>query len=549
MSGTVEAPGVAFVGHLSRDVAGIDVPVSAPAELVRQAYARWGTSCFSRLEGNFSVCVFDPALPGFIVARDAAGTHPIFFAHSSGPVFGTSALEVLGACGLPPVADAGAMLRFLADGAVAGSDQTIFRGVHALPAAHFLEAGLGQPARIHPMADGLETVPIAMSPSLEGSAREMRDLLLEAVGAQSRGAKAAVTLSGGIDSSGIAAALREVAGAGEAVHAFCFVHRHPGLPASMEELPSAQLAARHLAATLHTVTLESAAIPEAMSRVARAHDFPFGSPVILAQAEVFRVAADEGIEVMLSGHGPDYLFGGGNSHIMARAAALLRHGRLAEALAFSQGASAYAASSPARILLASLRRAALPARRPRAIPAVAGARKSWFRERRADRRGESLFASGDPLRRIILEQVHHLRLPSALHWESRNAAMAGLDNRWPYLVPAMMRLSSRLPAELLVSPSGQTRPVLRLALRGLVARCDPRSPAFDRLCGSGIALAAGAERLGRAARAAGSRICLFSSHPRLARLLDGLRGRRPIRVGGGLRAMAMDLPARMVHGA
>ena len=69
---------IEFAGHLTSPVAGIDLSIANPLDVVHAAYKKWGVACFAHLSGNFSIAVLDPALPGFVIARDAAGTQPIF---------------------------------------------------------------------------------------------------------------------------------------------------------------------------------------------------------------------------------------------------------------------------------------------------------------------------------------------------------------------------------------------------------------------------------------------------------------------------------------
>jgi asparagine synthase (glutamine-hydrolysing) len=472
------APVVAFLGHLIGGIAGIDADPRRPAELVRRAYERWGSGCLARLEGNFAVAIFDPALPGFVAARDAAGTKPIFHSCPGACIVGSSAREVLRACGSPAVANPVALLRYLALGSVAGDAATLFQGIDALPGGHFLEAIAGRPAKLRPFAsDGAADESPAPAPrSFEQCSEELRELLMRTVAAQSSGTKAGLALSGGIDSSGIAAGLRRAAGGEAPLQAFCYAHGHPSLPAEMDELRWARLAADRVGATLHPVRLESAGIPEAVARVTATQDFPFAGPAVLAQSEVFRAAADRGLDTMLGGHGPDYIFGGGNTHIFVRGGQLLREGRMRAALSYVRGAASYAALPPQRLLLYSLR-AALPI-----APARGGmpksppwTRASWFRERAAPHEREAPEAPSDPLRRLIFEQVHRFPLPSGLQWEECNALANGLDNRHPYLVAPMLRWASALPHEYLVSDQGETRRILRSALRGLVP-----DPILDR---------------------------------------------------------------------
>jgi asparagine synthase (glutamine-hydrolysing) len=436
----------------------------AAIEVLRAIHATRGAQGFAQLDGNFAACIHDQHLREWILATDAAGTHPLYYSLANDLVFGSSAMEVLQASGIAPTIDSAALMRFVADGAIAGTSRTIFKDIHALPSSHALEAAPGERPRLRPLASPLEANPSDPDASLADCADQLRHALFESVETQVRGRRAAVSLSGGLDSSGIAAGLR-AASASDTPRAYCFFHSHASLPPAWDERPWAELAARHLGATLRGVTLESSAIPGALARAVKDQEFPFGSPVILAQAELFRVAAEDGIDLILSGHGPDYLFGGGDSHVLVRAFDLLRRGRLRSAWTFLRGAAPYAAASPPRLLFRSMRQGMRRARPP-GIPF--GVRHDWFRERSPQDVPAPTFASHDGLRRIILEQFHFARLPSALRWEQAGSAAAGVESRWPYLVATMLELSARLSAEQLVSDRGETRPLLRRALRGFV---------------------------------------------------------------------------------
>lgn len=466
----------AFAGHLTSPVEGIEGPAENPAEIVRRAYRKWGTGCFTRLNGNFAVAIFDPGLPGFILARDSGGTKPLFYSLGDCFVFGSSASEVLRASGIPAAANPHALLRYLAIGAVGGETETLFQGVCAVPGSHFLEVVPGGAPKVCPIPCGIHTGPRDAPASLDQASEELRCLLLETIKAQSSGKQTGVAVSGGIDSSGVIAGLREAVDPSQPLHAFCYVHGHPAMPEAWNELPWAERMAKCVRATLHTVKLEASAIPGAMSEIFPRQDFPFSSPVILVQGEVFRVAADHGMEVMLSGHGPDFILGGGSPHIFVRGSSLLRQGRLLALWSYLHGAASYAELPPGRLLLLSLRQAVpIAPRRNRFPAALPWVRRSWFLDRAAVREEEPLFRSSDPMRQLILDQLYRHPLPSGLHFEECNALLNGLENRLPYLVASTLRLAGRLPADYLVSDLGETRRVLRRALRGLVP-----DPILDR---------------------------------------------------------------------
>ncbi len=460
---------VSFTGHLTNSVACVGKSTESPEALVRAAYRRWGKDCFSRLHGNFALAILDTELPALLVARDAAGTKSVFYSFSDKLVFGSSAMEVAQAAGRPIVANPRELLRYLIHGTTDGEEETLLQNIRTLPGAHYLEAVPGAPPRLHAIQYCLTTASSIAPEPFERSSEQLRQLLLESVRAQSFGTQVGVPLSGGVDSSGIIACLRASLGASEPLQAFTFVHNHPALPHDWDERPWAELAASRARATLHPVRLEASAIPGLISRVVRSQDFPFGSPVVLAQAELFRVAADHGIQIMLSGHGPDVLFGGGTSHVVARASELLRSGRIPGAWSLLRGASSGTQSSLYRLVRSSLRHA-LP-RRAHADDALRPppwAQKSWFRERIPARTEGRRLSPGDPMRRLILDQFHRSVLPTPLHAEECNSSVHGIENRLPYLVTPILDFSGLCPAAYLVSDDGRTKHILRSALRGLV---------------------------------------------------------------------------------
>jgi len=459
---------VCFDGHLIEPVPGIDISVRNPAEIARQAYWKWGAGCLGHFSGNYTVAVFDARIPRLFVARDATGTKPLFFAFDDNLVFGSSANEVRRVAGLRAVADARGIFRYLSEGAIAGTAYTMLEHVQSLTRGAMLSAAPGRPPELLPVT-AKDDAPGSAPSSFDETSNALRALMLDTVRLQANDECTGVPLSGGIDSSGLVACLRKARGPRAPIHAFTFVHTHPALPKAWDELPWAQMAARHAGATLHAVRLQASAIPGMMARIFQSQDFPFGSPVVFAHAEVCRVAADAGMQVMLSGHGPDVIFGGGVSHIVQRASTLLQQGRVSDAWRFVQAASGYAAARPQRLLLSAAY--ALAPRLRKAIrrqAQPAWTRQSWFDDRLETTDGERAAVGANPMQRLIQEQLASSVIPSSLLLEGCNSNAHGLENRLPYLVPSMIRMAGAMPSEYLVSNTGEAKSVLRHALRGMV---------------------------------------------------------------------------------
>jgi asparagine synthase (glutamine-hydrolysing) len=467
----------AFSGASPGCIAWVAGHLVGTAQAARSAYERWGTQGFARLDGNFCLAIYDAELRGFRIAADLAGTKPLFYCVASGEegdealVFGSSATEVLRAAAIPAVAHAPSLERYLGRGALAGFSETLFQGVSALRRNHYLEVLAGSPMRIRQVAFPEEAAQAIGVASLDDRASELRSVLLRTVDAQAGAGNTAVALSGGIDSSGLLAGLRSARGPGEALSAFTYSQQTPAPPEAWDERPWAQRAAAHTNATLHTVELEAGELPEAFRSVVAAQDFPFSSPVILAQAKLFRCAAEKGVEVLLSGHGPDILFGGSDAQLVLRLSGMLRGGRWFAAARMLPGAAAHANVGAPRLLAAGLRRAlrgGVP-RSPGSRP-VAWASHRWFDERGAPAHEEEAgdIAGLEPMQAFIHEQLGCSLGSTSLLYEENNASVQGLDNRLPYLVAAMLGVSRSCSPEHLVSAEGQTKHVLRRALAGML---------------------------------------------------------------------------------
>jgi len=143
-------------------------------ELFQHLYAEHGKDCFSMLDGTFSCAIRDK--DELILARDAVGSRPLFYGSENGSiVFGSEMKSLVG------------HLRF---------------DVKELAPGWMFSTKEGL-SPFEPFAPEIPELG-----SLEEATRTVRDLLIEAVRKRMKGANA-VALSGGLDSSIIAAIARE----------------------------------------------------------------------------------------------------------------------------------------------------------------------------------------------------------------------------------------------------------------------------------------------------------------------------------------------------
>ena len=182
---------------------------STDSELILQAYATWGEECVQHLRGDFAFAIWDAGHKKLFCARDHLGIKPFYYAEI-GNVFLFS--NVLTCVRLHPdlseVLNDAAIGDFLLFGLNCDLNTTTFRDIQRLPPAHCLSVS----------AEGVRIRRYWSAPA--GGAIRYRNpddyvehfqtLFQSAVADRLPVDRAAILLSGGLDSAAIAATAREL---------------------------------------------------------------------------------------------------------------------------------------------------------------------------------------------------------------------------------------------------------------------------------------------------------------------------------------------------
>jgi asparagine synthase (glutamine-hydrolysing) len=204
--------GVSAVGHVvleGRDALAAELDLNAGASALHicvAAYRRWGERCTSRLSGEFSFALWDDRQRALLCARDGLGVRQAFVARGARAVVISNVLG--GAVAHPGMSrrlDDTALVQFAATGSI-GDGRTAYRSVSTLPAGHTLRLD-GQRARLWRHWHFPETGAAVIRDHAQAVAG-YRDVLEQAVKDRVTAPRVSILLSGGIDSTSIAAAAR-----------------------------------------------------------------------------------------------------------------------------------------------------------------------------------------------------------------------------------------------------------------------------------------------------------------------------------------------------
>lgn len=271
-------------------------------EVILHGYRQWGVKIFERLEGMFAIALWDTAERRLIIARDRLGIKPLYYS-SQGDIFTfASEPKAILASGLLESTNLRAEAfaeYFLLRAPAFGS---FFQSIGKLPGGTWAE-----------WQDGVLNGPYTYwTPKIMAQRpEEIRNAIGQAVNSHLLAdVPLGVFLSGGVDSSLVAALMAQQAQGGE-VHAYSI-----GLDGDdLDETPMARRVAEHLGISLHTRFVTAKDMLGGLEKWCYVNDDPVSDPSALALMLLCEHARNHGMKVMLSGEGADELFGGYNSYI------------------------------------------------------------------------------------------------------------------------------------------------------------------------------------------------------------------------------------------
>ena len=291
--------------ELRRDLEarGATFHTQSDTEVLLQAWAEDGVDSLPRLNGMFAFAIWDSREKRLTLARDPLGIKPLYYANHRGELLFASELRsLLRFPGFRPGLDPASVNKYLALGYIP-APSTAYAGVRKLepgqmvtwsPAGRHTEYFWDLPIEDNPVGAG----------TFDESAKTTRELLREAVRYQLRSdVDVGILLSGGIDSSAVAALAAPLAG--RKLHSFSIGFQE----ASYNELPFAEEVARKVGTEHHHQTLTPKDVAGALPAIYRGLDEPLGDASLVPTWFLARLASGK-VKTVLGGDGGDELFAG-----------------------------------------------------------------------------------------------------------------------------------------------------------------------------------------------------------------------------------------------
>ena len=304
---------------------GYKYSTTSDTETILHLFEEYGEKCVEKLRGMFAFAIWNKNTRELFIARDRLGVKPLYYViDQTGSIFFASEIKALIEAGATKAElNFQALPDYLANHATSG-DETLFQNVKRLPAGHTLTWRDGK-VRIEKYWN------LQFEPKLNGHhstdadwVTEWRELFEEAVRLRLMAdVPLGMFLSGGIDSSAIAAVMSKLVADPVKTFSVAFAEREAN------ELEYARLVAKEFKTDHHEVIVSPEEFFDALPELIWHEDEPLAHPSSVALNFVSRLASRH-VKVVLTGEGSDESLAGYGRY--AKTLANLKYGRAYEKL-------------------------------------------------------------------------------------------------------------------------------------------------------------------------------------------------------------------------
>jgi asparagine synthase (glutamine-hydrolysing) len=427
-------------------------------ETIVHLYEEYGRDCVKHLRGMLAFAIWDRRKRVLFAARDRLGIKPFYYRWDGHTfLFGSEIKTILAYPGIEAEFNRGTLAEYLAFGYITGSE-TMFAGIRKLMPGHTLElAEQGEP-RIERYWDLTTEVDQEPRPR-EHYVKTYRELLEGAVSSHLMSdVPVGVFLSGGLDSSAVAALAKRICG--HRIQTFSVGYGEE----AFSELGYAREVAQHIQSEHHEVRLSREKFFESLPRLIWHEDEPIVWPSSVALYFAARLAREK-VTVVLTGEGSDETLAGytryawtllnsrmdrayrsvtpdalrrmvrraiqagplgASLHRKLQHTFLVRDGNSWPSFYFDNFFSAFAASEQSELLT--------PQALAAAGDAYAGSMEAWKR------------SHGDLLHRLLYTDINSYLIELLMKQDQMSMA-ASIESRVPFLDHELVEFTARIPAQ------------------------------------------------------------------------------------------------------
>jgi asparagine synthase (glutamine-hydrolysing) len=444
-------------------------------EVLLTAWTKWNLDCIYKFNGMFSFAIYDHFENCITCVRDQFGIKPLFYYFNEKTLIFSSEIDSITT--IKPECNTIELQNsydYLTWGGYDEKNTTFYNGIKQLKPAHYIKINLN---------NFKETICNWWRPNIcenkqitfNEAKEELRTLFLENISYNLRSdVPVGITLSGGIDSSAIACAIRYLNPKAE-INTFSYIAKN----SVHSEEKWVDNINKHIGAIGHKIIIEPEDIITDLDDLINCQGEPFGSTSIYAQYRVYKLASENNIVVTLDGQGADELLAGYSGFPSYRVRSLIDKNDFIGAYKFLKNWSKWPGRSMNRGLQEVLYEILPTSLRSNLLQLTNNEfRLDWFNSKHfMNTNVDTIYGTRQINTKDIRERrlVNQLRrrllghgLNSLLRHGDRNSMKWTIEGRVPFLSPKIAEFVLQLPENFLISNRGETKYIFKEALRGIV---------------------------------------------------------------------------------
>lgn len=283
---------------------------NSDTEVLLAAYIKWNDKMLDRLNGMFSLAIWNKKENVFFAARDRFGVKPFYYTFFENQFYFSSEIKTLFAAGVPKNKNQKVWANYYTFGTYGLPNETFFEDIQQLKAGHFIKINFLK--NLNEIKSKLwYDFPERVSKIKQLSKEELKEcyetLLNDSIQLRFRAdVPLGMNVSGGLDSSALINLVNRNLPSQKNIEAFTFYSNNE----NYDELPWVNELMKGMPYPLHKVLLNHIDIPELIKKVSYYQDEPFGGFPTLAYSLLFESAKQKGVKVILDGQGMDEAWAG-----------------------------------------------------------------------------------------------------------------------------------------------------------------------------------------------------------------------------------------------
>ncbi len=444
-------------------------------EVLLACWAEWKENCLKKLIGMFAFAIYDKKYNKLFCVRDAFGIKPLYFSYSDDTFsFSSEIPSLLNLIPNKPSLNFKYIYDYLTFGDYDRDENTFYDGVFQLKPGHIMELNLSDGYKIisnkrwwWPNIE--EKNNITFSQAVD----ELRERFLHNIRLHLRSdVSIGLALSGGLDSSAIACAVRHLY-PNQEINTFSFIDD----TGYKNEANWIDIINNKINAKSSSIVISSKELANDLDKMIIRQGEPFGSTSIYAQYKVFEHAKRKGIKVMLEGQGADELLAGYHGYPHARMRSLVQKKQFIKWLRFINCWKKW----PDRSIMQSVQYASASLISPKkliqlrkllSIKRPSWINKEFFQDTNIDFKRKfpstSKDAYGRELSSTLRDTMCGYGLNALLRHSDKNSMAHSIESRVPFLTTDLAEFLLKMPENFLMSNGGETKHIFRKAMQDIV---------------------------------------------------------------------------------